>query len=78
MEALFGRAKEHFPHYAERLSERKSGEWALWKNFVDEKPDAISKWLGRIAAEERTLTCQDRVKSFGKQVDVATAMSATV
>jgi len=78
MEALFGRAKEHFPHYAERLSERKSGEWALWKKFVDERPDAISKWLGRIAAEERTLTCQDRVKSFGKQVDVATAMSATV
>lgn len=67
IEMVFTRAKEHYPLiYKERLCTRSDGEWALWRTMVDEPENAVTKWLGRIAAEERSLTCEDRVRGFGR------------
>jgi hypothetical protein len=67
IETVFDRCKELYPLiYVERLCTRTDGEWALWRAMVDEHTDAVTRWLGRIAAEERSLTCEDRVRAFGK------------
>merc|ERR1712232_169594 len=67
IETVFTRTRDLYPLiYIERLCTRTDGEWANWRAIVDEPEGAVTKWLGRIAAEERSLTCEDRVRGFGK------------
>jgi hypothetical protein len=66
IENVFARTKELYPLiYVERLCTRTDGEWVNWRQMVDEPENVVTGWLGRIAAEERSLTCENRVRSFG-------------
>eukprot|EP00927_Polykrikos_kofoidii_P050670 TRINITY_DN44564_c0_g1_i1.p1 TRINITY_DN44564_c0_g1~~TRINITY_DN44564_c0_g1_i1.p1 ORF type:complete len:1149 (-),score=210.94 TRINITY_DN44564_c0_g1_i1:166-3573(-) len=67
IKALFAKLEERFaPIYQERLRERTEGAWPLWRQMVEESDGNVSQWLGRITAEERSLTCKDRVQGFGR------------
>eukprot|EP00401_Gymnodinium_catenatum_P001939 CAMPEP_0117493842 /NCGR_PEP_ID=MMETSP0784-20121206/19304_1 /TAXON_ID=39447 /ORGANISM="" /LENGTH=1062 /DNA_ID=CAMNT_0005288703 /DNA_START=17 /DNA_END=3206 /DNA_ORIENTATION=- len=66
LEALFDKLRKSFSEiFHERMANRTAGEWAAWTAMVHQPPDAVVKWIGRISAEERELTCKDRVRAFG-------------
>jgi len=67
--AVFAKVHEWFPDVARtRLRERTSGEWARWPDMVEVTEEALHAWLGRLAFEERSATCKDRVSTFGARV----------
>eukprot|EP00928_Gymnodinium_smaydae_P018084 TRINITY_DN16881_c0_g1_i1.p1 TRINITY_DN16881_c0_g1~~TRINITY_DN16881_c0_g1_i1.p1 ORF type:complete len:1441 (+),score=180.78 TRINITY_DN16881_c0_g1_i1:74-4396(+) len=71
LEAIFARLKSLYPQVAvERLRNATEGEWILWRSNLSQPEEVIAKWLGRIAAEERHLTCGDRVRNFGRKSSV--------
>merc|ERR1711874_418617 len=66
--ALFDDLEEKFHMIMhKRLQETTTGEWPRWKQMVEQPHDARAVWMGRIAAEERTATCKERVQRFGVQ-----------
>jgi len=74
LEVFFARLKAEFPKVAEeRLQQRTSGEWVRWPDFTDQSGEVLATWLGRIAAEERNLSCQDRVHLSGMHGKVRAA-----
>jgi hypothetical protein len=67
IESLMAQIKRAFPQLAaRRLCERTSpSEWSRWPEMVGETGETISKWFGRISAEEKHLESKDRVHAFG-------------
>lgn len=66
LEALFARLQAEFPEVAnERLQERSTGEWARWTEMVSQSGEVVATWLGRISAEERSLSSEDWVQLSG-------------
>jgi hypothetical protein len=66
LEVLFERLQTEFPEVAKkRLQERSSGEWFRWTDMTDKSGEVVAAWLGRISAEERGLSSQDKVQLSG-------------
>eukprot|EP00931_Biecheleriopsis_adriatica_P048692 TRINITY_DN28144_c0_g1_i1.p1 TRINITY_DN28144_c0_g1~~TRINITY_DN28144_c0_g1_i1.p1 ORF type:complete len:1141 (-),score=267.46 TRINITY_DN28144_c0_g1_i1:27-3449(-) len=72
---LFGRIAEKYEEdfISSRVQERTKGEWPRWPELVGKPETEIQKWIGRVVAEERELSCKDRVRSFGAAAHGAAA-----